>query len=261
VRSVAFINEKGGTCKTTLCVNIGAALAERGRRVLIVDLDTQGHAAKSLGLDVRGLRPNIHDLLVSPPVELAEVIRATAIPRLSVIPSNKDFAAFPLEVAAEPDRAERLRRRLLPLAQEGWDFVLLDAPPSLSLVTENAMRAADELVIPVALTYLALDGCAEVLGSLERLRAERGRAPEVTMVVPALYRRTQLADEILAKLQERFPAELARTQLPFSVKIDEAQSHGKTIFEYAPRSSGARALAALAEELLQRGSVAGALAG
>jgi chromosome partitioning protein len=261
VRSVAFINEKGGTCKTTLCVNMGAALAQRGRRVLIVDLDTQGHAAKSLGLDVRGLRPTIQELLSGPPIALADVIRATAIPRLSVIPANKDFAAFPLAVAAEPDRAERLRQRLAPLAQGGWDFVLLDAPPSLSLVTENAMLAADELVIPVALTYLALDGCAEVLGSLDRLRAERGRAPEVTMVVPALYRRTQLADEILAKLRERFPTELARTQLAFSVKIDEAQSHGKTIFEYAPRSSGARALAALAEELLQRGSGAGALAG
>jgi chromosome partitioning protein len=261
VRSVAFINEKGGTCKTTLCVNIGAALAQRGRRVLIVDLDTQGHAGKSLGLDVRGLRPTIQDLLTGPSVALAEVIRATAIPRLSVIPANKDLAAFPLMVAAEPDRAERLRQRLAPLAQEGWDFILLDAPPSLSLVTENAMLAASELVIPVALTYLALDGCAEVLGSLERLRAERGRAPEVTMVVPALYRRTQLADEILAKLRERFPTALARTLLGFSVKIDEAQSHGKTIFEYAPRSSGARALAALAEELLQRGSAAGALAG
>jgi chromosome partitioning protein len=119
-------------------------------------------------------------------------------------------------------------------------------------VTENVMRAATEIVIPVALTYLALDGCAEILASLERMREDRGEAPVLSMVVPTLYRKTQLAGEILAKLRERFPEELSRTVLGYSVKIDEAQSHGKTIFEYAPRSSGAVALAALAAELWER---------
>jgi chromosome partitioning protein len=107
-------------------------------------------------------------------------------------------------------------------------------------------------VVPVALTYLSLDGCAEILQSLARLREERGRAPRLTMVVPTLYRKTQLADEILAKLRERFPAEVARTVLGLSVKVDEAQSHGVTVFQHAPRCTGAVALAALAEELVER---------
>jgi chromosome partitioning protein len=253
MRRIAFINEKGGTCKTTLCVNVGAWLAGRGRRVLIADLDTQGHAGKSLGLDVRGLRPTIHDWLVDGAVPRGAVVRPSGLPNLDLLPANKDLAAFPVAVAAAADRAERLRDRLAALPDAAYDLVLIDAPPSISLVTENVLVAATEVVIPVALTYLALDGCAEIVESLERLRAERGAAPALTLVVPTLYRHTQLADEILAKLRERFPAELSRTVLGWSVKVDEAQSHGRTVFEHAPRSTGARALAAIADEILARG--------
>jgi chromosome partitioning protein len=253
VRRIAFINEKGGTCKTTLCVNVGAWLAaERGLRVLIADLDTQGHAGKSLGVDVRALRPTIRELLLGA-APLDAVVRPTAVERLDLLPASKDLAGFPVEVATHPDRTEKLRALVAALPPDRWDLVLFDAPPSVSLVTENVLRAAAEVVLPVALTYLALDGCAEIVESLVRLRAERGEAPEVTMVVPALYRKTQLADAILQKLRERFPAAVSRTVLGWSVKVDEAQSHGRTIFEYAPRSGGARALAALADELLERG--------
>lgn len=253
MRRIAFINEKGGTCKTTLCVNIGAWLArEKGLRVLIADLDTQGHAGKALGIDVRGLAPTIRDLLLDATLPVAAVARPTALPGLDLLPANKELAAFPVEVAGEADRADKLRALAARVPAGAYDAVLFDAPPSLSLVTENVMRAATEIVIPVALTYLALDGCAEILASLERMREDRGEAPVLRMVVPTLYRKTQLAEEILAKLRERFPEELSRTVLGYSVKIDEAQSHGKTIFEYAPRSSGAVALAALAAELWER---------
>jgi chromosome partitioning protein len=255
MRRIAFINEKGGTCNTTLCVNLGAWLAMKGKRVLVADLDTQGHAGKSLGLDVRALSPTIHDLLVDPSVPFSSVEHPTAVPGLTLLPANRDLSAFPVAVASHPDRADKLRRRVEAIPAGRYDLVLFDAPPSQSLATENVMRAATEVVIPVALTYLALDGCAEILGTLARLRQERGEAPQVTLIVPALHRRTQLADEILAKLADRFPGLLARTRLGFSVKIDEAQSHGRTIFDYAPRSSGAAALAALAEELLERAPV------
>jgi chromosome partitioning protein len=252
MRRIAFINEKGGTCKTTLCVNVAARLAARGLRVLIVDMDTQGHAGKSLGLDVRGLAHTVHDwLLDSARTPFEAVVRVGPGPRLHLLPANKDLAAFPVEVAAAADRADRLDRRLDALG-DAYDAVLIDAPPSLSLVTENVLRAARELVVPVALTYLALDGCAEILQSLEQLERERGRAPALALVVATLYRRTQLADEILEKLRARFPDVLSRTVLGYSVKVDEAQSHGRTVFEHAPRSSGARALAAIADELLRR---------
>jgi chromosome partitioning protein len=253
MRRVAFINEKGGTGKTTLCVHAAAWMArERGLRVLVCDLDTQGHAGKSLGVDVRRLSPTVREWLDgAAPFEA--VVRPTAVAGLQLVPANKELAGFPMAAAADPERADRLRRRLDEIPPGLHDVVLLDAPPSLSLVTDSVLRAATEVVIPVALTYLALDGAAELVASLDRLRAERGQAPRVAMVVPALYRRTRLADEILASLRRRFPRELARTHLGWAVKVDEAQSHGMTVFEYAPASAAARVLAAIAEELWARG--------
>ena len=260
MRRIAFINEKGGTCKTTLCVNVAAWLAGRGKRVLVADMDTQGHAGKSLGVDVRRLEPTLHELLLDYTVRFEDVVRPTPIPGLDLLPANKDLAEFPVAVAPAADRAERLRRRLDALGEGRYDAVLVDAPPSRSLVTDNVLVAAREVVVPVALTYLALDGCAEILESLERMRAERGEAPALSLVVPALYRKTRLADEILAKLRARFPSVLSRSILGFSVKIDEAQSHGRTIFEWAPRSAGARTLAGIAGEIYERGA-AGTAAG
>jgi len=252
MRRVAFINEKGGSCKTTLAVNVAAWLATaRGQRVLLADLDTQGHAGKSLGVDVRGLAPTVHEWLLGQ-ADFEAVVRPTPVPGLDLLPANKALAGFPVAAAALPDRATRLAACLAAVPAGRYDAVLLDSPPSRSLVTENVLLAADAMVVPVALTYLALDGCAELLESLDNLRAEHGRAPELALVVPALYRKTQLADEILAKLAERFPRQLCRTVLGWSVKIDEAQSHGKTVFEHAPRSPGAVALAEIADEVLVR---------
>ncbi|HET8540120.1 MAG TPA: ParA family protein [Anaeromyxobacter sp.] len=253
MRRIAFINEKGGTCKTTLCVNVAARLAARGRRILVADLDTQGHAGKALGVDVRRLSPTIHDWLLGA-AGFEEAVRPTPVAGIDLLPANKDLAGLPVAIAAAPDRAARLRARLDALGEGGYDAVLLDAPPSRSLVTDNVLVAARELVVPVALTYLALDGCAEILESLDALRAERGEAPEIALVVPALHRATRLADEILEKLRERFPDVLARHALPWSVKVDEAQSHGRTVFEWAPRSAAARALAGIADELEERGA-------
>jgi chromosome partitioning protein len=252
MRRIAFINEKGGTCKTTLCVNVAAWLAGRGRRVLVADLDTQGHAGKSLGVDVRTVTPTVHDWLLDG-VRFEAVVRPTAVAGLDLLPANKDLAGFPVAAAAAPDRAERLRRRLDELGEGRYDAVLIDSPPSRSLLTDNILVATSEVVIPVALTYLALDGCAEILESLEQVRAERGRAPALTLVVPTLYRKTRLADEILAKLRGRLGAAVSPTVLGWSVKVDEAQSHGRTVFEWAPRSPGARALAAIAQEIDARG--------
>ncbi len=252
MRRIAFFNEKGGTCKTTLCVHLAAHLARRGQRVLVVDLDTQGHAGKSLGVDVRGLSPTVHDwLLDDARTPFEAVVRPTPVAGVELVPANKALAELPVALAAAPDRADRLDARLSSMPAR-HDVVLLDAPPSQSLVTENVLRAARELVIPVALTYLALDGCAEVLQSLDRLRSARGRAPALSLVIPTFHRRTQLAREILGKLRERFPQELSRTVLSFCVKVDEAQSHGRTVFEHAPRSQGARELARLGDELLAR---------
>jgi chromosome partitioning protein len=252
MRRIAFVNEKGGTCKTTLAVNLAAFLARQGRRVLLVDLDTQGHAGKSLGCDVRELRPNVYDLLLDPNRPLASVARPTAVPGLDLVPANKALAEFPLAVAYDRERTLRLARRL-DAAKGSYDYVVIDSPPSAGLFLTSALLAATDVVIPVATTYLALDGCAEVAATIEQLKAEHGRDDlRVAMVVPTLYRKSVLADEVMAKLREYFPGRVAGTVLSHSVHLDEAQGHGQSIWQYAPRSKGARMMQALGAELLGR---------
>lgn len=252
-RRIAFINEKGGVGKTTLAVNVAAFLAgKKGRRVLLVDLDTQGHAGKALGLDVRTVSPNVFHLLTDEAVGVGEVVRPTAVQGLDVIPSWKEMADFPTEAAADPDRALRLRRALSALDGR-YDVLVLDAPPSLGLTTTNVLLAAEEVVIPVATTYLALDGCAEMSDTVTRVAADyRHPALRVTQVVPTLYRKTQLADEVVATLERYFPRRVSEP-MTLNVAIDEAQSHGKTIWEYAPWSRGATILQKVAEAIDRAG--------
>lgn len=251
MRRIAFINEKGGTCKTTLAVNTAAWLAQaRKQRVLLVDLDTQGHAGKSLGLDVRSLRPNVFHLLTDASVRLEDVARPSQVAGLDVIPAYKEMAEFPVAVAADPARTQRLARRLASAEAAGYDVVVFDAPPSLGLTTRNILAAATEVVVPVALTYFALDGCAEVAATVREVAEAEGLPSlRVTKVVPTLYRKTALAAAILERLGAYFPEALAATPLGYDVKVDQAQSHGQTIWEYAPRSRGAQMLAAIAAEI------------
>ncbi|WP_375761303.1 ParA family protein [Corallococcus exercitus] len=251
MRRIAFINEKGGTCKTTLAVNTAAWLAlKQRRRVLLVDLDTQGHAGKSLGVDVRTLPRNVFHLLTDAQVSLPSVVRPTGVSGLDVLPAYKEMAEFPVVVAQDPRRAHRLADRMREAEGAGYDVVLFDAPPSMGLTTRNILVAASEVVVPVALTYLALDGCAELAETVRQVGEAEGRTDlRVTKVVPTLYRKTALATAILERLRAYFPDALAATPLGYSVKVDEAQSHGKTIWEYAPQSPGARMLAAIAKEI------------
>jgi chromosome partitioning protein len=259
LRRIAFINEKGGTCKTTLAVNTAAYFArEKGARVLLIDLDTQGHAGKSIGVDVRSLEPNAFHWLTDSSVRADQVIRGTAVSGLSIIPSYKQMSEFPVVVAADPRREHRLAARLAESAVQGFDVVIFDSPPSMGLTTFNILVAATEIVVPVALTYLSLDGCSEVAQTVRSVAERHGR-PElrISRVVPTLYRKTALADEILAKLEAYFPG--ATTQpLGFNVKVDESQSHGQTIWEYAPWSRDAQMLQAIAEEVWSAGAAASA---
>jgi chromosome partitioning protein len=250
LRRIAFINEKGGTCKTTLAVNTAAYLAQKkGARVLLVDLDTQGHAGKSLGLDVRALEPNAFHWLTDPAIPLERVARPTAVQGLSIIPSYKQMSELALAVGADARREQRLLDRLAEPAAQTFDAVLFDSPPSMGLTTFNVLVAATEVVVPVALTYLSLDGCAEMVQTIRTVSERHGRSDlEVSHVVPTLYRKTALADEILGKLQAYFP-KVTTEPLGYNVKIDEAQSHGQTIWEYAPWSRGAQMLEHIAEEI------------
>jgi chromosome partitioning protein len=281
-RRIAFINEKGGSGKTTLVANIAAYLAlRRGRRVLAIDMDPQGQLGKVLGVDVARARRTAIELLVDSllegagldgpsfrsgdvPGEASSVlpILHSRIPRLDLIVANKSLALVQGSLDAGDDATDRLARALDASSEASrYDFVLMDGPPSFGTLTLNVLRAADEVVIPVPLTFLGLDGCAELMQTIrtvrERFQHEKLR---VTMVIPTFYRRTRMAHEVVDRLKEHFPKELAHTVVGFHVRIDEAQSRGRSIFEYAPNDRGARAMAALAEELELRGTEAGAVA-
>ncbi|MGZ6096945.1 MAG: ParA family protein [Myxococcaceae bacterium] len=247
VRRIAFVNEKGGTGKTTLAVHVAAWIARvRKLRVLLMDLDTQGHAGKTLGLDVREIQPNVFHFLTDPAVSLEQVLQRTEVEGLTVVPAYKQMAGLAAALGDTPSAAERLRERLDAASPE-HDVVVLDGPPSLGLSVTSMLVAATEVVVPVALTYLALDGCAEVARTVERVAEEHHRPGlRVTAVVPMMHRRTALAEAVRERLEAYFPGRVT-PPLGVNVAIDEAQSHGKTVWDYAPRSRGAQMMTAVAE--------------
>ena len=251
MRRIAFVNEKGGSCKTTIAVNTAAYFAKHGQgRVLLVDMDPQGQAGKSLGFYVRDMFPTVYDLMTDPSLEAKKVIRPSHIEGLDLLISNKKLADFPVDVAAEPDRELKLAKKL-----EGvndYEFIIYDSPPSMGLINTNIMLAVEEIIVPVNLTYFALDGCAEIVESVERMHEQYGKRDlEIVLVVPTLYRPTKLANEIINKLKSYFPGRTSKTIIGYNVKIDEAQSYGKTIWEYASWSRGAHMLESLAKETLR----------
>ena len=278
-RRIAFINEKGGSGKTTLVANVAAHLAlHREKRVLVVDMDPQGQLGKVLGLEVRRQRHSAIELLLDgvlgappatgerkpaalrPTVETGRLpALPTRIPNLEVVVANKSLALFPTWTGGgESDPTLRLATALGSAPElEDYDYVLFDAPPSFGPLTLNVLRASREVVIPVPLTFLALDGSAELLRTIELVRT-RYANPElrISLVVPTFYRRTKLAHEILEKLAKRFPSELSSSVVGYHVKIDEAQSRGRSIFEYAPSCRGAALMAEVADELDARGELA-----
>jgi chromosome partitioning protein len=270
-RRIAFINEKGGSAKTTLVTSVASYLALRmGRRVLAIDMDPQGQLGKVLGIDVhRGGRSAI-DLVLDGLLGDGRLderpgrnesgrddrlpIAGTRIPGLDAIVANKSLALFSHGDTDDDALTARLDRTLNESPEvDAYDFVLFDAPPSFGPLTLSVLRAAREVVVPVPVTYLALDSCAELMRTVETVQTHYDHpALQVTMVIPTFWRRTRLAREILERLQHRFPKELSHSVLGHHVKIDEAQSHGLSIFEYAPGDRGARVLAELAEELAHR---------
>ncbi|MFP6662498.1 MAG: ParA family protein [Myxococcota bacterium] len=269
-RRIAFINEKGGSGKTTLVAHLGYHFAaERGLRTLVIDMDPQGQLGKTLGIDVHAATRSSLDLLLDATLSQGSAAAAldepcdrlprlaTRIPGLDIIVSNKSLALFPAWRGSDPetDPSGLLAARLASAPElEAYDFVLFDAPPSFGPLTLNVLRASSEVLVPVPLTYLALDGCAELMRTLDTLRRRHPEARlPVSLVVPTFYRRTRMAREILESLERRFPSELSKNVVGFTVKIDEAQSRGLTIFETAPRNKCAHTLAAIGDELLQRG--------
>jgi chromosome partitioning protein len=252
-RVYAFANQKGGVGKTTTAVNLGAYLSAMARRVLIVDADPQANATSSLGIDPAGVQYSLYDTLVRYRL-LAEVILPTAHAGLFLAPSTPALAGAEVEMVSILAREHLLRKALDPVLG-GWDYVFIDCPPSLGLLTVNALTAAkDGVIVPIQCEYLALEGLGRLWGTVQLVR-DHGLNPRLTisgMVLTMFDGRTNLAAQVVREVRTHFPEQTFRTIIPRSIRLSEAPSYGQTVLTYAPESPGAAAYAALAEEFLTR---------
>ncbi len=249
---IACTNQKGGVGKTTTVVNLASYLARSRRRVLVVDLDPQGNATSGLGLASVPVERSIHPVLVDGGDALDRVVPA-AIEGLSIIPSSRDLAGAEVELVPVEGRERRLARALRPLATS-YDTILLDCPPSLGLLTVNALTAADSVLIPIQCEYYALEGLGQLLSTIDLVRAHLNPRLAIKGVLLTMFdARTTLSADVSAEVRRHLSDQVFRTVIPRSVRLAEAPSFGRPISEHAPASRGAQAYHDLAQELLERG--------
>jgi chromosome partitioning protein len=256
-RVLALANQKGGVGKTTTAINLGTALAAIGERVLIVDLDPQGNASTGLGVGQRERQTSSYDILTGE-MPARQAVRETAVPRLHIVPSTMDLSGFELEVAQERDRAFRLRRALASLnegvpAGEGYTYVLIDCPPSLNLVTVNAMAAADATLVPLQCEFFALEGLSQLLKTVEQVRATLNPGLTIHGIVLTMFdARNRLSGQVVADVRGFMGDKVYETVIPRNVRVSEAPSHGKPVLLYDLKCVGSQAYLRLASEIIQR---------
>ena len=253
MKIVAIANQKGGVGKTTTAVNLGAALAEIGHRILIIDLDPQANATSSFGLQAVE-QTSLYEPLIGD-ASITERIFPTERNGLFIVPSDLDLAGAEVEIARMPNHLTRLAETLQPLhADETFDFVLLDCPPSLGILMSNALAAADELLTPIQCEYFALEGLVKIVRLIEQVRdSGANKRLELGGIVMTMFdARTNLSEQVVAEVRQHFGDRVYQTVIPRSVRLSEAPSFGKSILEYAPTGVAAEAYRALAREFMQR---------
>jgi chromosome partitioning protein len=245
----ALVNQKGGVGKTTTAVNVGAFLAARGQRTLLIDIDPQANATSSLGFDKQQVKSSTYEVLVSD-LPLRQIVQLTRRLRLDLAPAAPQLAGAEVELVEMPDREKRLKQALAEILPN-YDYLLIDCPPSLGLLTVNALTAAQGVLIPVQCEYLALEGLSHLMNTIQLVR--RGLNPDLAVrgLVMTMYdSRMRLAQQVVAEVQSHFGTQVFSTLVPRSVRLGEAPSYGEPILSYAPTSSGGVAYAQLTDELL-----------
>jgi chromosome partitioning protein len=248
-RTIAVANQKGGVGKTTTSVNLGAALALAGHRVLVVDIDPQASATTGVGQPRLGPESTVYELLLGER-SARELVRNTAIDALDVIPSTRDLVGAEIELVNVPDREQRLWSALRDL-KDDYAFILIDCPPSLSLLTVNALRAADGVLVPLQAEYYALEGLSALVDTISRVKEVLNPALEIDGLVLTMFDgRTSLARQVQDEVRTHFGAKVFQTVVPRNVRLSESPSHGLPVLLYDPASRGAIAYRALAQEVL-----------
>jgi len=247
-RTIALANQKGGVGKTTSAVNIAVELSRRGARVLLVDIDPQGNASSSLGLDKRTLATTVYDLLIER-AAFEDVVVPAIRPGLDLVPANSALAGAEVDLVDFSDRAVRLRNALASLGDR-YDVVVIDSPPSLGFLTVNALCAAHHVVVPIQCEYLALEGLGQLIGTIDLVKKQLNPELDLIGVLMTMYdARTRLSAQVVEEVRRYFPKRTFATVVPRSVRLAEAPSFGQSIGEYDAASRGAAAYRAVVDEL------------
>ena len=251
MRIIAIANQKGGVGKTTTAINLGAGLARMGYSVLLIDLDPQGNSTVGLGVEL-GQQQNTACEVMLGECGLAEAILPLEQNNLSLVPSNVDLAAADVQLMQQDSREAMLRKALYGI-EEQYQFVLVDCPPSLSLLTVNALTAADSVLIPIQCEYFALEGLTALLDTVDQIQASVNSELEIEGLVRTMFDiRNNLSNEVSKQLIEHFGEKVYRTVVPRNVRVAEAPSHGQSVLDYDPESRGAIAYLGLAGEFMRR---------
>jgi len=260
-RVLALANQKGGVGKTTTAINLGTALAAIGESVLVIDLDPQGNASTGLGIDRRSRRVSTYDVLTGE-VSLREAALETAVPRLHIAPSTMDLSGLELELASQRDRAYRLRDSIRRLNQPDslqarndveYSYVLIDCPPSLNLITVNAMAAANAILVPLQCEFFALEGLSQLLKTVEQVRSTLNAGLSIHGIVLTMYdARNNLSAQVVEDVRQFMGEKVYETIIPRNVRVSEAPSYGKPVLLYDLKCVGSQAYLRLASEIIQR---------
>jgi chromosome partitioning protein len=252
MKILAVTNQKGGVGKTTSCVNLAASLAELGKKVLLIDLDPQGNASTGSGIDKANLKASIYHVLIEKS-SLKEAIQRSEKGKFDIVPANRELAGAEVELVNEIARETRLKAALQTLQADAYDYVLIDCPPALNLVTVNALTAADAVMIPMQCEYYALEGLSDLVNTIKKVRAHLNPRLEIEGLLRTLFdNRNMLAAQVSAQLSQHFGKKVYETVIPRNIRLAEAPSYGLPVLIYDRTSKGAEAYLALAKEIIQK---------
>lgn len=250
-RIIAVANQKGGVGKTTTSINLAACLAEKGKKVLAVDMDPQGNLTSGLGVDKDSVEKSIYELIIGE-VDIKEVINKEVLENLDIIPTSIDLSAAEIELIGVDDK-EYILRNAIDQVKDQYDFVIIDCPPSLSMLTINAMTTADSVIVPIQCEYYALEGLSQLIHTIDLVKDRLNNDLEIEGVVFTMYdARTNLSLQVVENVKENLQQNIYKTIIPRNVRLAEAPSYGQPITLYDPKSTGAEAYRLLAEEVINR---------
>ena len=252
-RIIAIANQKGGVGKTTTAINLSASLAEKGRKVLAIDMDPQGNMSSGLGLDKNSIDGTIYDMIIGE-ADVEEVIHKDTIENLDILPSNVDLSAVEIEMI-DVENKEFVVKNAIQKIRDNYDYVIIDCPPSLSLLTVNAMTTADSVLVPIQCEYYALEGLSQLIHTVELVKDRLNPVLEIEGVVFTMYdARTNLSLQVVENVKDNLEQNIYKTIIPRNIRLAEAPSFGTPINQYDPRSAGAESYMRLAEEVISKES-------